>query len=125
MQALGYRTEGLADAQTVNFKANAIQQKVIQEKNRLINRIDLELTRGDDEAFDTALNSLLNFYSRNPSALNDTDEAKLSTLLSKRLEAREAANRGFRVDENFYPYLEVLLEPSRAKLERESAKAKK
>jgi len=125
MQALGYRTEGLANRQTANFKAAAIQQKVIQEKNRLINRIDLEFTKGDDEAFDTALNNLLNFYSRNPSALNDTDEAKLSALLSKRLETREAADRGFRVDENFYPYLEVLLEPSRAKLERESAKAKK
>ena len=123
MQALGYRTEGLADAQAANFKANAIRQKVMQEKTRLISRVDLEATRGSDEEFDAALENLLKFNSRYPMVAVRPNE--LSGMLQRRMEAREKADRGFRVDKKFYPYLEVLLEPSRAKLEREAAKPEK
>jgi hypothetical protein len=123
MQALGYRTEGLADAQAANFKANAIRQKVMQEKTRLISRVDLEATRGSDEEFDAALENLLKFNSRYPMVAVRSNE--LSGMLQRRMEAREKADRGFRVDKKFYPYLEVLLEPSRAKLEREAAKPEK
>jgi hypothetical protein len=123
MQALGYRTEGLADAQAANFKANAIRQKVMQEKTRLISRVDLEAVRGSDDEFDNALENLLKFNARYPMVAVRPNE--LSGMLQRRMETREKADRGFRVDKKFYPYLEVLLEPSRAKLEREAAKPEK
>jgi hypothetical protein len=123
MQALGYRTEGLADTQTANFKANSIRQKVMQEKNRLIARLDLEASQGSDEAMDDALEEVFKFNARYPMVA--VKPAQLSTMLRNRMEKREQSDRGFRVDKKFYPYLEELLEPSRAKLEREAEKARK
>lgn len=119
MQALGYRTEGLADVQAINFKVNAIRQKVMQEKNRLIARVDLEATQGSDEALDDAVENVLKFNSRYPSLAVKGDD--LARMLKSRREARAKADRGFRVDKKFYPQLQELLEPSRAKIEREAA----
>jgi len=46
----------------------------------------------------------------------------LSKITLGRMEKRERADRGFDVDQKFYPYLEQLLAPSREKIEREAAK---
>jgi|688.fasta_scaffold02765_38 hypothetical protein len=119
-QAAGARTTGLASAQEANFKANALKAKVIIEKGKLVNRVDLEATRGDDEAFDDALEKLIAFGARNPQAR--IDGADLSKLVQARISKRAKADRGFDVDKKFYPYLEQLLESSREKLEREAAK---
>lgn len=119
-QAAGARTTGLASAQEANFKANALKAKVIIEKGKLVNRVDLEASRGDDEAFDDALEKLIAFGARNPQAR--IDGADLSKLVQARIAKRAKADRGFDVDKKFYPYLEQLLESSREKLEREAAK---
>jgi hypothetical protein len=119
-QAAGARTTGLASAQEANFKANALKAKVIIEKGKLVNRVDLEASRGDDEAFDDALEKLIAFGARNPQAR--VDGGDLSKLVQARIAKRAKSDRGFDVDKKFYPYLEQLLEPSREKLEKEAAK---
>jgi hypothetical protein len=119
-QAAGARTTGLASAQEANFKANALKAKVVIEKGKLINRVDLEVTRGDDEAFDDALEKLIAFGVRNPQAR--VDGGDLSKLVQARIAKRARSDRGFDVDKKFYPYLEQLLESSREKLEKEAAK---
>jgi hypothetical protein len=119
-QAGGARTTGLASAQEANFKANALKAKVVIEKGKLVNRVDLEATRGDDEAFDDALEKLIAFGARNPQAR--VDGGDLSKLVQARIAKRAKSDRGFDVDKKFYPYLEQLLEPSREKLEKEAAK---
>jgi len=119
-QAAGARTTGLASAQEANFKANALKAKVVIEKGKLVNRVDLEATRGDDEAFDDALEKLIAFGARNPQARIDGGD--LSKLVQARIAKRARSDRGFDVDKKFYPYLEQLLESSREKLEREAAK---
>ena len=119
-QAGGARTTGLASAQEANFKANALKAKVVIEKGKLVNRVDLEATRGDDEAFDDALEKLIAFGARNPQARIDGGD--LSKLVQARIAKRARSDRGFDVDKKFYPYLEQLLESSREKLEKEAAK---
>jgi len=119
-QAAGARTTGLASAQEANFKANALKAKVVIEKGKLVNRVDLEATRGDDEAFDDALEKLIAFGARNPQARIDGGD--LSKLVQARIAKRARSDRGFDVDKKFYPYLEQLLESSREKLDKEAAK---
>jgi len=119
-QALGARTTGLASVQEANFKANALKAKVTLEKGKIINRVDLEATRGSDKEFDDALEKLITFNARNPQLAVKGEQ--LSKILQARMEKRLKADRGFDVDKKFYPYLEELLAPSREKIEREAAK---
>jgi hypothetical protein len=119
-QAAGARTTGLASAQEANFKANALKAKVIVEKGKLVNRLDLEAVRGSEEDFDDALEKLISFGARNPKLKVEAKD--LSKITIGRMQKREKADRGFDVDDKFYPYLEELLETSRGKLEREAAK---
>lgn len=123
MQALGFRTEGLAARQTDMFKVNALKQEVMQQKNKLIARLDLEASRGDDEGFDKTLDKIILFNAKNPAQRIEPDD--LSRSILRRIEARASSDRGFRVDEKFYPQLQILLDASAEKLEREAAKAKK
>jgi hypothetical protein len=119
-QALGARTTGLASVQEANFKANALKAKVMNDKAKIINRVDLEATRGSDQEFDDALEKLITFNARNPQLAVKGEQ--LSKMLKARMEKRLKADRGFDVDKKFYPYLEELLESSREKIEREAAK---
>lgn len=119
-QALGARTTGLASVQEANFKANALKAKVMLEKGKIVNRVDLEAMRGSDEEFDDALEKLITFNARNPQLAVKGEQ--LSKMLRARMEKRMKADRGFEVDKKFYPYLEELLAPSREKIEREAAK---
>jgi hypothetical protein len=119
-QAGGARTTGLASVQEANFKANALVAKATIEKGKLVNRVDLEAMRGSDQEFDDAVEKLLKFGARNPQLRVDGED--LSKITLARMEKREKADRGFDVDQKFYPYLEELLAPSREKIEREAAK---
>ena len=119
-QALGARTTGIASVQEANFKANALKAKVMLEKGKIVNRVDLEAMRGSDEEFDDALEKLITFNARNPQLAVKGEQ--LSKMLRARMEKRLKADRGFEVDKKFYPYLEELLAPSREKIEREAAK---
>lgn len=122
-QALGFRTEGLAAVQEANFKAEALRQKVIQDKGKVRARLDRELELGSDEAVDKAMDDLLEFNARNPQSAIKGSE--LSKQLLNRAKQRALSDRGFKVDKNMYPYLAELLDISREKLEREAAKPEK
>jgi len=122
-QALGFRTEGLAAVQEANFKAEAIRQKVIQDKGAVRARLDRELELGSDEGVDKAMEKLLKFNARNPQSAIKADE--LSKQLLNRAKQRAMSDRGFKVDKDMYPYLAELLDLSREKIEREAAKPEK
>jgi hypothetical protein len=122
-QALGFRTEGLAAVQEANFKAEAIRQKVVQEKGKVRTRLDRELELGSDEGVDDAMEKLLKFNAKNPQSAIKASE--LPKQLLERAKQRAASDRGFRVDKDMYPYLAELLDLSREKIEREAAKPEK
>jgi hypothetical protein len=122
-QALGFRTEGLAAVQEANFKAEAIRQKVIQEKGTVRTRLDRELELGSDEGVDAAMEKLLKFNAKNPQSAIKASE--LPKQLLARAKQRAMSDRGFKVDKDMYPYLAELLDLSREKIEREAAKPEK
>jgi hypothetical protein len=122
-QALGFRTEGLAAVQEANFKAEAIRQKVVQEKGKVRTRLDRELELGSDEGVDDAMEKLLKFNAKNPQSAIKASE--LPKQLLERAKQRAMSDRGFRVDKDMYPYLAELLDLSREKIEREAAKPEK
>lgn len=122
-QALGFRTEGLAAVQEANFKAEALRQKVIQDKGKVRARLDRELELGSDEAVDKAMDKLLEFNARNPQSAIKGSE--LSKQMLNRAKQRALSDRGFKVDKDMYPYLAELLDISREKLDREAAKPEK
>jgi hypothetical protein len=119
-QALGFRTEGLAAVQEANFKAEAIRQKVVQEKGKVRARLDRELELGSDEGVDDAMENLLKFNAKNPQSAIKASE--LPKQLLNRAKQRAMSDRGFKVDKDMYPYLAELLDLSREKIEREAAK---
>ena len=119
-QALGFRTEGLAAVQEANFKAEAIRQKVVQEKGKVRTRLDRELELGSDEGVDDAMEKLLKFNAKNPQSAIKANE--LPKQLLNRAKQRAMSDRGFKVDKDMYPYLAELLDLSREKIEREAAK---
>ena len=119
-QALGFRTEGLAAVQEANFKAEAIRQKVVQEKGAVRTRLDRELELGSDEGVDDAMEKLLKFNAKNPQSAIKANE--LPKQLLNRAKQRAMSDRGFKVDKDMYPYLAELLDLSREKIEREAAK---
>jgi hypothetical protein len=122
-QALGFRTEGLAAVQEANFKAEAIRQKVVQEKGKVRTRLDRELELGSDEGVDDAMEKLLKFNAKNPQSAIKASE--LPKQLLNRAKQRAMSDRGFKVDKDMYPYLAELLDLSREKIEREAAKPEK
>jgi hypothetical protein len=119
-QALGFRTKGLAEKQEDNFKVEAIRVKVLQEKQKLTNRLDRELELGSDEGFQKALDDLVKYGWRYPPMAMKPKE--ITDLLERRAKARGVADRGFRVDKKLYPHLAELLEASTETLEREAKK---
>ena len=122
-QALGFRTAGLAAVQEANFKAEALRQKVIQEKGKVRTRLDRELELGSDEGVDNAMEKLLEFNAKNPQSAIKASE--LPKQLLARAKQRAMSDRGFKVDKDMYPYLAELLDLSREKIEREAAKPEK
>jgi hypothetical protein len=120
MQALGFRTEGLAKKQETNFKVNALEQKVIQDRNKLMNRLDTELATGDDIAADNVMEDILEFNYKNPTMM--LEARMLNEALLARVKKRAMSDRGFRVDDKLYPQLVELLDLSSELLEREAAK---
>lgn len=122
-QAAGFRTQGLANAQEDNFKAEALRQKVVQEKSKLVERLDLETMRGDDNDFAKAMDNLVVFGLKNPTMAMKTEE--IMAAIKTRTENRATADRGFRVDKKLYPALAELLNRSREQLDKEAAKASK
>ena len=119
-QALGFRTKGLAEKQEDNFKVEAIRVKVLQEKQKLTNRLDRELELGSDEGFQKALDDVVKYGWRYPPMAMKADE--IQKLFERRAKARGMADRGFRVDKKLYPHLAELLEASTETLEREAKK---
>jgi hypothetical protein len=85
----------------------------------LLDRLDLEINKGDDDDVDKALEKIQKFNSRNPFAMIQYKDVKQS--LEKQAKRRTQADRGMPIDKHYYPQIAEALEPSIKKLERESA----
>lgn len=119
-QSAGFVTEGLQAKREAIFKLQGEIMKVKQERTKLLDRLDLEITKGSDEDVEKAFEKVFKFNSRNPMDAIDNENIKQS--LKKQMERRLMADRGFPIDKKYYPFVMDLLEPSSVKLDREAAK---
>ena len=118
-QRFGFATEGLVAQREAIFKLQGEILKVKQERTKLLDRLDLEINKGDDDDVEKALEKIQKFNSRNPFALIEYKDVKQS--LEKQAKRRMQSDRGMPIDKHYYPQVAEALEPSIKKLERESA----
>lgn len=117
-QSLGFSTEGLVARREDLFRVNQQITKVDNEKRKLMDRLDLE-TRTDDDV-QAALEKIVEFNRKN--WFNPIKGDDISKSLIQRMERRERAERGLRIESKYYPQMFELLEGSRRKLEAEAAR---
>ena len=121
-QSMGFATEGLVAQREAIFKLQGEILKVKQERTKLLDRLDLEINKGDDEDVEKVLEKIQKFNSRNPFAMIEYENIEQS--LDKQAKRRMQADRGMPIDERYFPQVAAGLEPSTKKLEREAAKAR-
>lgn len=119
-QSAGFVTEGLQAKREAIFALQGEIMKVKQERTKLLDRLDREITQGSDDSVETAFENVFKFNSRNPMDVIDNDNIKQS--LKKQMQRRLMSDRGFPIDKKYYPFVADLLEPSTVKLDREAAK---
>ena len=119
-QSAGFVTDGLQAKREAIFVLQGEILKVKQERTKLLDRLDLEITKGSDDDVEKAFEKVFKFNARNPMDAIDNDNIKQS--LKKQMDRRLNSDRGFPIDKKYYPFVMDLLEPSTVKIDREAAK---
>lgn len=115
-QSMGFTTEGLVAKREALFKANALKMQVRNEKNQLLNRLDVELR--NDKDVENILDDVARFNFKNPSDPITGDTLRSS--IKNHLKQRVMSDRGLAIDKKYYPLLMELMEPSTRRLESEA-----
>jgi len=121
-QRFGFATEGLVAQREAIFHLQGEILKVKRERTALLDRLELELDKGDDEDVEKVLTKMAKFNASNPFDAIKYENIKAS--LKKQLERKAKSDRGMPIDKKYYPQVMEILSPSRAKLEREAEAAR-
>jgi hypothetical protein len=106
MQAVGLQPERLAQAQKAAIEAKEKEQKILDRRETIMNRLWME--RDSPEGFDMALEEAVKFSQRYPANPIDYDAIKDS--FKKRAEASaEAEMFGARINKKLRPEIEPML----------------
>jgi hypothetical protein len=106
MQAVGLQPERLAQAQKAAIEAKEKEQKILDRRNTIMNRLWME--RDNPEGFDMALEEAVKFSQRYPANPIDYDAIKDS--FKKRAEdSAEAEMFGARINKKLRPEIEPML----------------
>jgi hypothetical protein len=119
-QSAGFVTEGLQAKREAIFVLQGEIMKVKQERTKILDRLDLEITKGSDEDVEKAFEKVFKFNARNP--MDAVDNDNINQSLKKQMERRLLSDRGFPIDKKYYPFVSDLLDPSTTKLDREGKK---
>ena len=119
-QSAGFATEGLQARREDIFKTQGLVLAAKRERSAVLDRLDLEITKGSDRDVEKAFEKLINYNIKNYQDEITIDQ--IDESLQKRMERRLMSDRGFPIDEKYYPVVMGLLESSSKKLERESPK---
>jgi predicted ArsR family transcriptional regulator len=119
-QSAGFATEGLQARREAIFKIQGLMLEAKRERSDSLARLDLEITKGSDDAVEKAIDKIIKYNSKNYWDPITSDQISQST--KKRMERRLMSDRGFPIDKKYYPQVMDLLEPSSKKLEREVSK---
>jgi len=121
-QRFGFATEGLVAQREAIFHLQGEILKVKRERTALLDRLELELDKGDDKDVEDVLTKMAKFNASNPFDAIKYENIKAS--LKKQLERKAKSDRGMPIDKKYYPQVMEILNPSRAKLEREAEAAR-
>jgi Large polyvalent protein associated domain 39 len=106
-RALGFTPTELSKIQAGNFKAKALADKAEQTKKDILNRINLDIARGDDKHLEKEFAKFAKFLRDYPTVKFDADT--ILNSVEKRAELRAMANRGLSIPEELqgeiYPLL--------------------
>jgi hypothetical protein len=111
-QAVGFRSDLLANTQYVTFKVIGLEQKILNERTQLLNRLDREFREKDFKAFSETLSKRINKFNREyPSYALESDDVTGS--IESRAEQRAESYRGVKLTEKNVPVFIKALRPSR------------
>lgn len=97
-QAIGFRPDRAATAQAQAYKLIGIEQKVINQRDRVMRMLNTAHKKGDDDAFDRIVETEVSkFNTKNPEYAIDADDIFNSIL--KHTELRESAQAGVNLTE--------------------------
>lgn len=121
-QSIGFRPEVLANTQYATFKALGWQQKMMNEHNLIIDKLDRYNREGNEKAFDAMAEDIDRFNAKYPQSAILPDE--IANSLEKREEQRGMSDRGFTPTERNMP-MESVLRRSREAAEEAERKGKR
>jgi signal peptidase I len=111
-QAVGFRSDLLANTQYVTFKVIGLEQKILNERTQLLNRLDREFREKDFKGFSETLGKRINKFNREyPSYALEADDVTGS--IESRAEQRAESYRGVKLTEKNVPVFIKALRPSR------------
>jgi len=111
-QAVGFRSDLLANTQYVTFKVIGLEQKILNERTQLLNQLDREFREKDFKGFNETLSKRVNKFNRQyPSYELEADDVTGS--IYTRAEQRAESYRGVKLTEKNVPVFIKALRPSR------------
>jgi len=119
-QAVGFRSDLLANTQYVTFKVIGLEQKILNERTKIMNQIDRAYREKDFDAYTEYYGDMQKFNNKYPTYQITTDN--LVDSLERRQEQRGKSFRGITLTEkNVGPFAETLL-PSRIAADKREEK---
>jgi len=91
-QAIGFRSDLLANTQYTAFKVIGAQQKILNEQTKLLENLDREFRNNNAAAYSKQIDKVADFNRRYPSFAMDMDQ--IGKSLDKRMERRGTAYMG-------------------------------
>ena len=119
-RAVGFNSDELSGLQAPNFKVIGVAQKIDNERNRILDRLDLHLRKSDLKEYRKAYEDMGKFNAKNPWVAIDD----IAGSIEKRQEQRGQSWRGVVVTEKNAPYAVEALSASRASAAEKERKAR-
>lgn len=116
-QAIGFRSDLLANTQYVTFKVIGLEQKINNERNTILNQLDREFRQRDMKGFAKYMRERNEFNQKYPSYAI-TDEA-LADSLETKTEKRVSSYRGVTLTEKNIGLARALIPSRKAAAEKE------
>jgi hypothetical protein len=112
-RAVGFNSDKLAEIQTNNFKVIGIQQKIENQRNDLLQRLDLHFRNKDVKQFRDTMAEVNKFNTAYPWEGTTIEGDDIANALEKRAEQRGTSWRGVGLTEKNAPYAIEALSTSR------------
>ena len=123
-QAIGFRSDLLANTQNVTFKLIGIQQEILNERQKLFDNIDREYRNKNFKAYNKLITKdVLAFNKKHPSFAIEIDDIQSS--LERRAKQRGESWRGLRLDEKNAALFAPVAKGSREAVAAREREAKK